>query len=325
MYDITAWRTGYVAVGGGPVRGSLVWTSSDARAWLLLQPADVEAGGAMAALIALPDRLVAVGRRLDAPVDTAAAWISVDGTKWTMADGGPAFAGGQMAGAAPGGPGLIAVGSVPGEDRAAVWLSPDGSTWERPPDETGTFEHAFLWTVAAAARGSGYLAGGLRTGDTFAATIWTSLDGRRWTPAADLPNAEGMQVRSIAVAGGRFVAVGERVGGGEAAVWTSEDALAWTSVEDESFAGASMVRVVAGGPGFVAVGTRQPDDAAIWTSPDGTAWDPVPPDVALEDALLTSVVASPGRLVAVGAVQRRIPGGTTYETTPTSWVNSAGP
>jgi hypothetical protein len=324
MYDVTGWRAGYVAVGGGPVRGSLVWTSSDARSWLLLQPADVEGGGAMAAVIALPDRLVAVGRRLDAPVDTAAAWTSSDGTKWTMADGGSAFAGGQMAGATPGGPGVIAVGSVPGEDRGCVWLSADGASWERALDETGTLEHAFLWSVAAAARGSGYLAGGLRTGDAFAATIWTSQDGRRWTPAADLPNADGMQVRSIAVGGGRFVAVGERVGGGEAAAWTSPDALAWTSVTDESFSGASMVRVVAGGPGFVAVGTRQPDDAAIWTSLDGTVWDPVPPDIGLEDALLTSVVASPDRVVAVGAVQRRIPGGTTYETTPASWVSTAG-
>jgi hypothetical protein len=83
---------------------------------------------------------------------------------------------------------------------------------------------------------------------------------------------------------GTFVAAGERVGGGDAAVWNSTDGLAWTDIEDESFAGASIVRIVAGGLGFVAVGTRNQNDAAIWTSADGTEWEPVPPAPVLTDA-----------------------------------------
>jgi hypothetical protein len=54
----------------------------------------------------------------------------------------------------------------------------------------------------------------------------------------------------------------------------------------DPFAGASIVAVVAGGPSFVAVGTRNQNDAATWTSADGTEWEPVPPDPVLTDAYL---------------------------------------
>ena len=145
------------------------------------------------------------------------------------------------------------MGNLPDEDRAAVWLSPDGTTWERAADETAALEHAFLWTAIPVAGGTGFLAGGMRTGDAFAATIWTSVDGRTWIPSADLPDAAGAQVRSIAVGRGLFVAAGNHVGSGQARVWTSTDGLAGPRC-DESLLGGENVRVIAGGPGFVAIG-----------------------------------------------------------------------
>ena len=79
-----------------------------------------------------------------------------------------------------------------------------------------------------------------------------------------------------------------------AAVWTSPDGKSWERVADadgvfggppressgpgDTFPSLQFIRgVVAGGPGFVAVGEDQSQDvqAAVWTSPDGQSWSRV--------------------------------------------------
>jgi hypothetical protein len=264
---------------------------------------------------------VAVGRRIDTPDRVAAAWTSVDGTKWAMADGGAAFAGGQLTAVSRAAGGVIAVGNVAADDRAAVWLSPDGTAWERVSDDAEALEHAFLWTVLRVPDGSGYLGGGMRTGEAFAAAVWSSVDGRTWIPTADLPDARGAQVRSLAVGSGLFVAAGDRVGHGQSRVWTSTDGLAWTAVADEDLDAGEIVRVVAGGPGFVAVGSEADGDAAVWTSVDGTDWRLAPPDPAFDDSVMSSVAAGGDRLVSVGALRQPIPGSDSVFTTPVSWIS----
>ena len=161
----------------------------------------------------------------------------------------------------------------------------------------------------------------MRTGDAFAATIWTSVDGRTWIPSADLPDAAGAQVRSIAVGRGLFVAAGDHVGSGQARVWTSTDGLAWTSVVDKSLLGGENVRVIAGGPGFVAIGSGSGHDAAVWTSADATRWNLAPPDPAFDDAAMSSVVAAPDRLVSVGALLQPIAGSDQVFRSPVSWIS----
>ena len=78
----------------------------------------------------------------------------------------------------------------------------------------------------------------------------------------------------------------------------------WSRVPDESGAianGDTWIRsVVAGGPGFVAVGSDN-DWAAVWTSPDGVAWSRVPHDDAIfNSGRISSVVVGGPGLVAVG-------------------------
>ena len=87
---------------------------------------------------------------------------------------------------------------------------------------------------------------------------------------------------------GGFVAVGADGSdiGRNAAVWVSADGLEWSRVVDpdglDNDGWQSMNAVVAGGRGFVAVGTSAPglhkDDAAVWTSVDGQHWSRVADD-----------------------------------------------
>jgi hypothetical protein len=80
---------------------------------------------------------------------------------------------------------------------------------------------------------------------------------------------------AVAAGGPGLVAVGsdDSAGDADGAVWTSPDGLTWTRVVDLAEAlggtgGQDMARVVAGGPGLVAVGFDSAAgnlDAAVWT------------------------------------------------------------
>jgi hypothetical protein len=125
------------------------------------------------------------------------------------------------------------------------------------------------------------------------------------------PDDQGMV--DVAVGDPGLVAVGYDYSGGDgdAAVWASGDGSAWARLAHDEvvFGGGGdqeMNAVVAGGPGFVAVGweTLEESDAAVWTSPDGLAWTRLPHDEAVfggycHQFMKDVVVAGPG-LVAVG-------------------------
>lgn len=135
---------------------------------------------------------------------------------------------------------------------------------------------------------------------------WTRIDSA-------IPGSEGIQTMgSVIHDGARFVAVGseETDAGGRAAVWISSDGIEWSRVDnDESvFGGTGMEDVVAGGPGYVAVGTdwSEPFGSAhgvVWTSVDGEIWNRSDSD-DLESVLpfsgVYSVIAGGPGLVAVG-------------------------
>ena len=81
----------------------------------------------------------------------------------------------------------------------------------------------------------------------------------------------------------------------------SDPGSLWSLVSYED--GAAIAGVVAGGPGFVAVGERD-GDAAVWTSLDGLSWSRVPHDQAVfggtgESFMVDVTIGGPG-LVAVG-------------------------
>jgi hypothetical protein len=196
-------------------------------------------------------------------------------------------------------------------------VKPGDGPWERVAADSGALEAAFMWSVTVA--GPGLIAGGWRREGEPTAAIWTSTDGRNWSPATSIEGGSGMQVRSVIESASGYVAVGERVEGGAAAVWTSTDGGTWTLVESPTFADASMVDVAATEFGLVAVGGHNLDDAAVWTSTNGSHWEIVE-DPDLEGAFLTAVMGWNGRLIGVGATQVPIGNTGSYDVRAAAWA-----
>jgi hypothetical protein len=204
-----------------------------------------------------------------------------------------------------GGPGFIAVGADDsgGDNDAAVWYSSDGLAWTRVPHDPDVFGgpgHQAMWAIAAG--GPGFVAVG----------------------------ADGIGTDRVAT--GAF-----EVESQSAAVWYSSDGIEWhrapnneaLTVGDGAIA---MTDVVAGGPGFVAVGyrmhmtnevlawsdfntdfTNEPIepifhdlDAVVWISSDGVTWDRVTHDDSVfggDDVWhdMKAITAGGPGFVAVGA------------------------
>jgi hypothetical protein len=149
------------------------------------------------------------------------------------------------------------------------------------------------------------------------AAVWTSVDGTRWNRVAhdeEVFGGAGDQQMWSAVSGGSgLIVVGYDSSGGEqdSAVWTS-DGVAFRRVEHREgvFGGLgdqSMLRVIQGGPGFVAVGFDDASgdrSAAVWTSREGRDWARLNPNENVfggpGEQVMRSIVLLDSQLVAVG-------------------------
>ena len=176
-----------------------------------------------------------------------------------------------------------------------LWASSDGWSWT-PVAELSDAAGAFIWDIAA--NEAGYVAIG--SGQVGGTAVWTSPDGFSWTRVPDSPVLTAMAAVAITDGPAGLVAVGGSrppgsgsadailaalpAGAGHAAVWTSRDGRSWAKVDDQAvFAQGAMADVVAGGPGYVALGgddcsTLCPQPGPlIWTSIDGQKWRFVDP------------------------------------------------
>jgi len=160
------------------------------------------------------------------------------------------------------------------------------------------------------------------TSSVVESTTMSTLPPRwdQWSRVLDgsLVSAGDQEMRDVAVVGSTLVAVGthhsgeaDDPSGWDASVWVSSDGINWTRVLNEpslEVAGyQAMHSVVAGGPGFVAVGVDNRDadsDAAVWTSPDGWTWTRVVHDEAIfggpDMQAMSAVASGPLGVVAVG-------------------------
>lgn len=283
--------------------------------WELIEDEALDPSGSVliSDVIAAGPGLIAVGDIWsdEDEMATGVIWYSTDGRTWTrVPHEDQVFNNTTIRAIAEGGPGLVAVGNAWNEEfpdsdnSAAVWVSEDGMSWSRVPHNEEVFGGPALQEMFdVTAGGPGLVAVGwdnpLDVWDASAA-VWTSVDGLAWERIPHVESIFGgtqMQVMwGVTTDGSQLVAVGHDglwsgSGGANqpAAVWTSQDGLTWARVrnqmelttgQDSVFGGdwAIMEDVIAGGPGFVAVGRMGlcrddcDETGGVWTSVDGTTW-----------------------------------------------------
>jgi hypothetical protein len=258
------------------------------------------------------DSLIAVGcataaeegsRQCQGP----AVWTSRDGRAWEAAPELPDAAHGQIRAVAPGGPGLIAVGSVrevPDDIHAAIWTSPNARSWTRVPD-SADFGHAsaewvFVWRDRIFAGGFGAFT------EAAGVKIWASDDGQDWTPQqADFGSVLG---RGAIPFGDRLVLWGPSDSicpTCKQTVWISQDARTWSPAADQpGLDDADFVTVIEHGGGLLAAGSIASESgntsAAMWSSPDALTWAPLEGLDAPPESQISHLVITEAGLLAAG-------------------------
>ena len=239
---------GFVAIGYRAER-AVVWqvSGNGAAAPADLPPAEKK-GEVLDATVA-PDRLVLVGRAIDARGTTGMIWMSgpegwkLTGPKHPVFDrpqGGTtvtgivAFAGGLFAtgftgdmvqcfGGAGGslltaGPIFADHGEGPAEC-AATWVSTDGETWRRAGQPDGVAVGGGLGQVVAGGEGLLTMVNEAGFDERNRIGLWTSADGIEWRRIGDVPaDANGTLLTLL----GRVLVVGSAADGVHPAVWIGE-------------------------------------------------------------------------------------------------------
>lgn len=207
-----------------------------------------------------------------------------------------------------GGPGFIGVGQA-GDDglSSGIWTSPDALAWTSVGDAG---DNVFADIVIG---GPGFVAIAASP-----ASVWTSTDGASWAEAPGGTFSEDDGLLSIATDGTTLVVAGRTQ------ISTSTDGRSWDRADVPAHEG-TIHDVVAGGPGFVAVGSElvgsMEPKGAVWTSVDGEVWDRVEDRPEFEKGEPRAVAAEGSTLVATGwatDIERGI------FFSPTAWTSTDG-
>ena len=202
-----------------------------------------------------------------APIDTTLGWTRLPGR---LPDAS------NLNGVTAWKDGFIAVGVNGVTKSAAIWSSSDGTSWTQLKVDPTVFP-AMEFPTDIATDGSrlvivGFLNDSLRGRPR----AWTSTNGTDWQRAQQ-PSFPAQATGLLSqVGGGKDGFVSILSGPEGATLVTTRDGSTW-DVRTSTIAGSDpstgVADVVAGGPGYVAVGsTGSPSDAAAWTSSDGNRW-----------------------------------------------------
>lgn len=281
-------------------------TTSVAQGWSRIDLDPESSGeGSIADVTPGGPGLVAVGVETDRgarDIVGGTVWLSSDGLSWErlLPDEEVFPPGSWLEAVTAGGPGLVAVGTVPAEegeefDRdAAIWVSEDGTAWHRVPHDPELFGNSGrVWDVVVGPEG--LVAVGTRFREGFETTVWFSPGGLEWEQVAVLKDTD---LKSLAVGGPGVAATGavlNEEGHFVVGMWTSRDGRDWTLVHQDDEVSATLEVVGAGGPGLVAIGGASP--AVVWISPDGTDWTK---RAELEGAEVRTLTPGGPGLVAAG-------------------------
>lgn len=229
-------------------------------------------GNTLFAVRWLEDRFVAVG-----------SWTVVtspDGLEWTRGRIDPPSGG--YYDVARGNGVFVAVGPF------SVARSSDGDVWSGATITnrlvTVTFAEGYFWAGGAAA---------FPNANSFAPSIFRSLDGLVWERIYSAPHALRGYINHIVHVDGRFLAAGGAANTGQTILLTSTDGTAWSDVTPPSgqFLGilvhlaqgnGNYVVVGGGSQGLIYTGRPNPNSSGgVFVSSDGLDWT-VPPNAALD-------------------------------------------
>ena len=246
---------------------------------------DPPPGGVLHAVAARGEVTVAVGRTEEG----GGIWrpfiaSSMDGRRWTPARIGGASMAGDIVAVTAGGPGWVAVGSMPTDDRGgsagAIWSSADGRTWSQASLQPVAFVHSIavvggeLWAIGSPPDGTN--------------SLGVSTDGLTW--AWRDPGFGDSANVSVARAGDEWIAAGAIPLGGDQlipTVWRSRNGIAWECTLLPTPAGlgyGSATQIVPGATttliaGHVSSGCGPFAScaafAASWVATDSGTWDRV--------------------------------------------------
>jgi len=316
-----------------------IWRSRDGRSWtpVPLDPAVFPPGVFISAIVRGGPGYVAVGGKTalqGSEKPEAFVWLSRDGQRWQRVPHQAAFDGAGMGAITAGGPGLVAVGSIPtngrvpiSQERGVVWTSPDGRTWKKL--ENKVFAGANIYQVIRA--GPGLLA----VGDSYPApppygshaVVWTSRNGSDWRRVPRDPKVfvDGSGMFAVVAGAHGLLATGITEPPNldyRSLLWTSRDGITWRLAPGDPLLHGLVHRVIAVGPGYLAIG-EQDGNPVLWSSLDGAHWRRAVGSEVFSGygTQLNSIVTVGGHIVVVGSRSQHGPG---PGGTPTVWIWTPG-
>jgi hypothetical protein len=233
--SVTAWRSGFVAVGAEsfPVDNQLrsiaaVWRSDDGLHWSRIEPSDPAfTDGAMDAVVAFGGGLLAlgtVGLYQDNVTPPVFVWRSSDGSHWQRQAGPSDLAGASISTLVERGSDLVAVGAS-NQSGTTVWVSTDAVHWAvtlSAGDSYSGLLNGADFVVIADHRAS-------PTDPQDHPRLWVSSDARTWKETGDTGLPSGQSVAALGVGGGEYVLSG--TAGSTSTLWASTDGLRWSQVQ----------------------------------------------------------------------------------------------
>ncbi len=267
---ITAWPTGYLALGTPPSDTSTLpaWISGDGRTWSPLP--DGTFGQAIVAY-AVPSANGIAVLAADANGNTT-TWVSTDGTSWTShpAPGLRLAHGDDVAGTAGG---LVAIVQGTPDELA---FSSDGTSWQTvslPGPSAASVQ-------GVTAFGRGFVAVGEPGDGTGSPIAWWSPDGMTWTRAT-VPAHPGDGFSDVHAAADGLVGISTTGGTpGLASFWTSSDGRTWSPGTDPlgtwqqgEGSGSANGLFLGDGTRLLGYGIRADGSPTeYWTSLDAASW-----------------------------------------------------
>ena len=303
LLDVSAFGSGFVAVGNPPDAGGLhyggAFTSADGSSWTASSTAPFK--GTTANVVGnVSEGLLTLGSSCGSECFGFKSWLSADGATWSGPVSPPDNTS-RPTGFAEQGTTIVAVATelvdpALNHYQGSVYLSHDAASWTAGTG-ADAFDHTGLAGVASNGTGLVIVGSNLHEDGTRDGAAWTSKDGSTWATSTDDGSFKGALLQAVVAGSSGYLAVGSVAADG--AVWASPDGTSWTRVDGSAFKSSPLIEVAASASGYLAIG-KDANGAAAWTSKDGKAWQAVAGISGAADARFIAVAIGQSRSIIIG-------------------------